>query len=526
MSRDGRSLRWTKISSRLPRWSPTERLWNRSKKLELQCQSSSSSPLFTCSSLWRVRNDMNSAKETIQTLLKRVTSTRNPNVQLVAFTILDSCMKNCGRVFQIEVAAADVLDKIAGLLQTKVQTNAKVCDRIKELIQDWDTDLSNITAFHRVYENLKREGYDFPPKKKPTSTSSAPRPAAAAPASQEDAELAMAIARSLQESQPKVTPPSSQPPPQPLKARYARALFNFDTTHDDELPFKEGDILTLLNTSDANWWQGELRGRTGLIPVKYVEAVDDHTPTQPAAAAAAAAPVAAAVTAAPSAGATTAAPAPTSAVAQTAEPTIVSPTMISELLQLIANADAAGDNLVENEKIRVMTDMCNASRAPVSAKLSDISNQNAQLMALNDRFCKAFLLYDQLLKTPQPPKAAPFPQPQPLQQMGPLPPQQQQQQPGNFAYPPQQQQQNQQGPRPQQPFTMQPGQVPANAGAWHRPGMAGYPPAPGGYPPQQQQQQQQQQPKSGPSFGGQPPPQNLPQYAPQANHFTHTAHSL
>mmetsp|Transcript_10099 Transcript_10099/g.15255 ORF Transcript_10099/g.15255 Transcript_10099/m.15255 type:complete len:303 (-) Transcript_10099:241-1149(-) len=57
------------------------------------------------------------------------------------------------------------------------------------------------------------------------------------------------------------------------RPQYAvEALYDFDPENDDELPLKEGDIITVLNNLDSDWWLGELGdGRSGLIPSNYVQ---------------------------------------------------------------------------------------------------------------------------------------------------------------------------------------------------------------------------------------------------------------
>jgi len=53
----------------------------------------------------------------------------------------------------------------------------------------------------------------------------------------------------------------------------AEALYDFEAESDAELAFREGDMITLLTRIDDNWYEGSLRGRTGLFPVSYVKVV-------------------------------------------------------------------------------------------------------------------------------------------------------------------------------------------------------------------------------------------------------------
>lgn len=53
----------------------------------------------------------------------------------------------------------------------------------------------------------------------------------------------------------------------------ARAVFDYVAEEENELSFKEGDIITITYQDDSGWWEGELAGKSGLFPGNYVELI-------------------------------------------------------------------------------------------------------------------------------------------------------------------------------------------------------------------------------------------------------------
>ncbi|KAG7491454.1 hypothetical protein MATL_G00003890 [Megalops atlanticus] len=81
-----------------------------------------------------------------------------------------------------------------------------------------------------------------------------------------------------QEERPGLPAPPALRPPEPVPqtqrpAMQVQALYDFRAEEADELGFNTGDIIEVLDRSDASWWKGRLRGKTGLFPSNYITPV-------------------------------------------------------------------------------------------------------------------------------------------------------------------------------------------------------------------------------------------------------------
>ena len=57
----------------------------------------------------------------------------------------------------------------------------------------------------------------------------------------------------------------------PKESRFVTALYDHDAEADDELTFKVGDVVEVIETGDGGWWSGRCNGHVGDFPVDFVD---------------------------------------------------------------------------------------------------------------------------------------------------------------------------------------------------------------------------------------------------------------
>lgn len=64
--------------------------------------------------------------------------------------------------------------------------------------------------------------------------------------------------------------PEEQPEPKTSSGKSAVAEYDYDASEDNELTFKEGDVIEDIEFVDEDWWLGSLNGEKKLFPANFV----------------------------------------------------------------------------------------------------------------------------------------------------------------------------------------------------------------------------------------------------------------
>lgn len=163
-----------------------------------------------------LNHDPGQAKDVVKGIKKRLGS-KNPKVQLLALTLLETVIKNCGDIVHMHVAEKDVLHEMVKIVKKKPDFHVK--EKILVLIDTWQEAFGGARArypqYYAAYQELLRAGAVFPQRSERTA--------------------------------PVFTPPQSQP-----LSSYPPNLRNADQRQEEALTSQESDFPSLSLTELQN----------------------------------------------------------------------------------------------------------------------------------------------------------------------------------------------------------------------------------------------------------------------------------
>ncbi|QRW02791.1 vacuolar protein-sorting machinery protein HSE1, Class E [Ceratobasidium sp. AG-Ba] len=165
-----------------------------------------------------------------------------------------------------------------------------------------------------------------------------------------------------------------------------RALHDFSATEVGELSFKKGDIIKVVDRCFKDWWRGQMKGRTGIFPVNYVEPLPEPTAAELA------------------------------KEAETEALVWSQGGAIDTLLQKLREFDPATENLNDNEEIQELYRSSMSLRPKILKLIDKYSQKKAELVVMNERYVKARNTFERMMEESvarHNPSAAVYDYPQP-----------------------------------------------------------------------------------------------------------------
>lgn len=349
------------------------------------------------------------------------------NRQLYSLTLISALAQNCGSKMHRELASRSFtghLLEMASENRIHHAVKSRVMEVMETLSREFHGDPS-LRQMEDAFNMVKQQNPNLAPPAVPQK-----HQLTEAERQQEEDDLQLALKLSLQDAAPSAyslyqpknessnqlqsqpqqqqqqSQQSQQQQPQQKQTETAkgktaatvnrvRALYDLSSDDPNELSFRRGDVITVIESVYRDWWKGSLKGNVGIFPLNYVTPIPDPTPEE------------------------------LEQEARDESEVFAEARNVEKLLAILSSIDGPGSaGAAEDEELQRLYRSTQAVRPRLIKLIEKYSQKRDDLIDLDKRFMAARKTYDQLIETslsqiPANPlsysSSAPFVQP-PLQQ--------------------------------------------------------------------------------------------------------------
>jgi signal transducing adaptor molecule len=352
--------------------------------------------------------------------------------------LLDACVNNCGKRFHLEVCSREFESEFKRCLQKRVEP--KVIEKMLSMIKKWAESEEfkkdpQLTLIPTLYRSLMKE-YRFPTNSEQNGQSKhqtkLPTDPNVVTSNQEEVDIAKAIELSLKESggssppvRKKTVGPSTNNSgityrrqesnsgyptfdsfssvnsssfsgvPSGKEPYQVRALYDFEAAEDNELTFKAGEVVVVLDDSDQNWWKGSNHRGEGLFPANFVTTdLTEPNESVPSSSQRKSVQFNDEVKV-------------TLLEKEVSEPVSIDPEKVDRLVHLLHEADPTGDK-PDSDELITLEEQCSQMTPLIDEELEKVDRKICALNGVNSQLVEAMNLYHSLMRESLAPGITPY----------------------------------------------------------------------------------------------------------------------